>query len=155
MRRFDSDSDGRIVYSDFCDAFTPRDGYHANILQMRPSVYIHRQASRHAYFMPTTRDALMKCFRVHFEIEESIELIKQRLSRRPKFNIEAAFGFLDSEERNYITLEGLRKVFADNKLYPGEDDLVRLLYRFDKTKNGRVTYQEFVDELTPKNTITL
>lgn len=42
VRRFDSDSDGRIVYSDFCDAFTPRDGYHANVLQMRHSVYIHR-----------------------------------------------------------------------------------------------------------------
>jgi Ca2+-binding EF-hand superfamily protein len=105
--------------------------------------------------MPTTREIFMKCFRMHFEIEESIELIKQRLCRRPKFNVDAAFSFLDSEKRNFITLEALRKTFADNKLYPGEDDLVRLLYRFDKTKNGRVTYHEFVEELAPKNTITL
>lgn len=29
LRRFDIDADGRLLYSDFCDAFTPYDSYHA------------------------------------------------------------------------------------------------------------------------------
>jgi len=30
VRRYDKDSDGRILYSDFCDAFTPADETLAN-----------------------------------------------------------------------------------------------------------------------------
>ena len=29
LRRWDNDSDGRLLYSDFCDAFTPKDSYYA------------------------------------------------------------------------------------------------------------------------------
>jgi len=30
VRKYDHDSDGRILYSVFCDAFTPRDGHYAS-----------------------------------------------------------------------------------------------------------------------------
>ena len=29
LRRYDKDSDGRLLYSDFCDAFTPKTHHHA------------------------------------------------------------------------------------------------------------------------------
>jgi Ca2+-binding EF-hand superfamily protein len=29
LRRYDRDSDGRLLYSDFCDAFTPKAFHHA------------------------------------------------------------------------------------------------------------------------------
>jgi len=35
VRRHDRDSDGRILFSDFCDAFTPQDSYYANSLSTR------------------------------------------------------------------------------------------------------------------------
>jgi hypothetical protein len=97
VRRYDQDSDGRFVYSDFCDAFTPRIPYYSNILAFRHADFLHRHnLPKYNYFSNETRNIFLKCFRVHFEIEESIELIKKRLARRPKFNFGNAFAYLDS-----------------------------------------------------------
>lgn len=155
VRRFDQDSDGRFVYSDFCDAFTPRDQYFANLIGFRNADFIHRQEHKFNYFDPETRELFLRCFRVHFEIEESIELIKQRLTRRPKFTARDAFDFLDVDGHGFVTLEGLKRIFHQNKYYPTDEDLIRLVYRFDKNKNGRISYQEFVDAIMPKKSITL
>lgn len=35
LRRYDKDSDGRLLYSDFCDAFTPKSSSHALTLNSR------------------------------------------------------------------------------------------------------------------------
>ena len=38
VRRYDSDNDGRVRYSDFCDAFSPKDVYYSDLLaQRRPA----------------------------------------------------------------------------------------------------------------------
>lgn len=111
VRRYDQDSDGRFVYSDFCDAFTPRDHYFANLLGFRNAEYIHRMELKLNYFTPETREMFMRCFRVHFEIEESVELIKQRLTRRPKFSARNSFDTLDLDGHGFITLEGLKRIF--------------------------------------------
>lgn len=77
---------------------------------------------------------------MHFEIEESIELIKQRLARRPKFNLNLAYEYLDCFSTGVVTAESLRKVLAENKCYPSDEDLICLVRRFDRNNNGRVTY---------------
>jgi Ca2+-binding EF-hand superfamily protein len=41
IRRYDKDSDGRLLYSDFCDAFTPKDYSAASILNQRKAYYLH------------------------------------------------------------------------------------------------------------------
>ena len=84
-----------------------------------------------------------------------MELVKQRLARRPKFNAKDAFDVLDSQSLSFLTVEGLRHVFSLNKYHPSEPDLIRLVFRFDKNKNGRISYTEFVDELMPKNCLAL
>jgi len=35
VRRYDRDTDGRILYSDFCDAFCPKDELSSSILNRR------------------------------------------------------------------------------------------------------------------------
>ena len=97
----------------------------------------------------------MKCFRTHFEIEESVELIKQRLSRRPKFNYNAAFEYLDCFGTGFFTVESLKKVLTENKCYSADDDLINIVRRFDRNNNGRVTLQEFLDGIMPKNSLTI
>lgn len=155
MRRYDQDSDGRLLFSDFCDAFTPINPYYANGLNLRQAEFIHRNLSKLRYFTDQTRDRFLKCFRIHFEIEESIELIKQRLSRRPKFNYNAAFEYLDCFCTGFFTIDNLKKVLAENKCYPADEDLICLIRRFDRNNNGRVTMQEFMDGIMPKNSLTM
>ena len=111
VRRYDQDSDGRFVYSDFCDAFTPRDPYFANLIAFRNADFIHRQEPKLHYFNPDTRELFLRCFRVAFEIEESVELIKQRLTRRPKFMARDAFDTLDTDGSGFLSLESFKTIF--------------------------------------------
>lgn len=83
VRRYDRDSDGRVHYSDFCDAFTPKAAHHAASLNSRKAYYLHNNYSKNEYFTRETRDLFLKTFKVHFTVEESAELLRKRLSRRP------------------------------------------------------------------------
>ena len=42
-RRFDRDQDSKLLYSDFCEAFTPKDEYHAHTLNQRKPKYLHNK----------------------------------------------------------------------------------------------------------------
>jgi Ca2+-binding EF-hand superfamily protein len=155
INRYDKDGDGKLVYSDFCDAFTPLDPRFAGMLTQRPADFIHRALAPMYYFTPPTRETWTATWRKIFESEESIELVKQRLARRPRLSPKAAFEYLDAQETGFLSIESLRRVFVNNKYYPSEEDLLLLLARFDKSKNGRVTLAEFVHEIAPKHTVRL
>lgn len=43
-RRFDRDNDSKLLYSDFCEAFTPKDSYYAHQLGNRPARYLHNKS---------------------------------------------------------------------------------------------------------------
>ena len=40
VRRYDKDSDGRLLYTDFCDAFLPQDEIVSSALERRPAYHI-------------------------------------------------------------------------------------------------------------------
>lgn len=153
VRRFDRDSDGRLLFSDFCDAFTPHDSFYANSLSTRAAQYIHRNIPKVHFFARETRDLILRCFRTHFEIEESIELVKKRLARRPKFNVRDAFKCIDVDDVDYLTKETFKRFLHTHKCYPTESEMIWLNNRFDRNNNSRISFSEFAEELMPKNTL--
>ena len=120
VRRYDRDGDGRILYSDFCDAFTPADEGLANALQRRPAEHIQQGYCRTHFFTMETRNMFLSTFRSHFTIEESAELIRKRLSRRPNFNIHEAFLALDRDSNGYISRSELRIILSDHGVFANE-----------------------------------
>ena len=140
VRKYDQDSDGRMLYSDFCDAFTPRDSYYVSQLSNKQARYIHTNTSKFNYFDAETRELIWHCFRTQFEAEESIELLKKRLTRRPKFNVRDTFAYMDCFEQGMLTTDAFKRVLQENKFYPTENELLSLFTRFDKNHNGRVNY---------------
>ena len=91
MRRYDKDSDGKLLYSDFCDAFTPKAPHHSSALNSRRAFYLHNNYPRNEYFMRETRELFLRTFKEHFSVEESAEFLRKRLRRRPNFNAHDAF----------------------------------------------------------------
>ena len=81
--------------------------------------------------------------------------MKQRLSRRPKFNLRDVFKHMDCFDYGTLNSDCFSKVLQDNKTYPPEPELSWLFSRFDRRKDGRVSYQDFVDGLMPKNTMKM
>lgn len=75
------------------------------------------------------------------------------MSRRPKFNVRDTFKYLDNMSLGYLTRESLYETLEENLYYPTPMELNFLYERFDRNRNGKITYNEFMDELMPKNTI--
>lgn len=56
VRRYDSDSDGRLRFSDFVSAFSPKDAGASDILNSRPAYHIYHEWNREQYFSWETRE---------------------------------------------------------------------------------------------------
>ena len=151
VRRYDKDSDGRILYSDFCDAFTPKAASQAITLNSRSAYYIHHSYPKHEFFTRDTRELFVRTMKVHFSVEESAELLRKRLSRRPYFNAHDAFTACDNDRNGYITRDEFKGILKDNGFYATDSEVSILIDRYDKNRDGRISYSEFIDEILPKS----
>lgn len=150
IRRYDKDGDGRILYSDFCDAFTPSNENVAHEMQRRPAYHIQHGFCRTHFFDHETRNIYLSTFRAHFTIEDQAEKLRQRLQRRPDFNIHECFLAIDKDSNGYIGRGELRRILAENGVYASEQDLFMITKRFDRNNDGRISYAEFMEEFVPK-----
>lgn len=112
LRRYDKDGDGRMLYSDFCDAFTPSDDGIASAMHRRPAYHIQHGFCRTHFFMLETRNMFLSTFRTHWTVEESAELLRKRLARRPNFNVHECFLAVDKDSNGYLSRTELRHILA-------------------------------------------
>jgi Ca2+-binding EF-hand superfamily protein len=105
FRRYDRDSDGKFKYSDFCDAFTPKQIEYAQLLNNRAPYNLHHIYVKDKYFAPETLALYKKCLLTHLHIEKEAEEIRQALHKRPFFNVHKAFQICDINNRNSIVLD--------------------------------------------------
>ena len=61
-----------------------------------------------------------------------------------------AFTALDRDQNGYISIDEFRAILHDYDIIPTTSDLINLMKRYDKNRDGKVTFSEFVSELTPK-----
>jgi Ca2+-binding EF-hand superfamily protein len=152
VRRYDKDSDGRLHYSDFCDAFTPKDVHQASTLNLRKAYYLHQPSYRkYEYFLRDTRDLFLRTFKVHCTVEESAELLRKRLGRRPNFSVHDAFVACDQDKNGYITRDEFKNILKEYGFYATDNEVTWLVDRYDKNHDGRISYSEFIDEIMPKS----
>jgi len=148
-RRYDKNSDGRLRYSEFCSAFTPKSTSHAMTLTSRSAYFIHNSHyAKTEYFTRDTRDLYL---RTHFSVEESAELLRKRLSRRPYFNAHDAFTAVDQDRNGYLTRDEFKSILRDNGFYATDSEVAILIDRYDRNNDGRISYSEFIDEILPKS----
>ena len=93
----------------------------------------------------------MATLRTHFTVEENSEHVRQRICRRPSFNIHDAFQAIDKDNNGYLTRQELNRILSQHGIYASEREISQLLERYDRNKDGRISYSEFMDEITPKS----
>lgn len=151
VRRYDKNSDGRLRYSEFCDAFTPKSTTHSLTLNTRSAYYLHNSYPKNEYFTRETRDYFLRTFKVHFSVEESAELLRKRLMRRPFFSAHDAFSACDTDRNGYITRDEFKGLLKEYGFYATDSELSWLIDRYDRNNDGRISYSEFIDEILPKS----
>lgn len=66
MKRYDKDEDGKLRYSEFCDAFLPIDSFHASLLAKKAPLHMyHLQLQRDKVFYPETKDLFIAAWKTH------------------------------------------------------------------------------------------
>ena len=151
VKRYDRNHDGRLNYSEFQDALMPKSVSHATSLQLRRPHYSILRVPRHEYFSSYTRELLWKTLRVHFSVEASAENLRRRLLIRPGFSASDAFAAVDQDRNGFITRDEFRGILREYGVFPTETEISWLIERYDRDRDGRISYTEFVEEILPKS----
>lgn len=114
VRRYDKDNDGRILFSDFCEAFSPKDALSQSALSRRPAKFRHTNMAHDQYFSKSSYDLFLRALRTHLSVEESSELLRKRFSRSAFFNAHDAFAAIDVEKHGFLVKEDFRRFLAEN-----------------------------------------
>lgn len=110
-RHYDRDSDGRLLYSDYCDAFSPLEQQSSECLSKRES---HNNNLCSDFFSCETKEIYRRLLKLHFTFEESNELLRKRLSKRQHFNVHTAFSMLDYDSNGYLIADNFRRFLGES-----------------------------------------
>uniref|UniRef100_A0A7S3IC81 EF-hand domain-containing protein n=1 Tax=Anophryoides haemophila TaxID=46462 RepID=A0A7S3IC81_9CILI len=98
-----------------------------------------------------TRYLIKKLLNKVLSGESQGESLRQSLARRPLFSATDAFNALDSNEIGFISVEEFKILLNEWNFFVSTSDLVTLVNRYDKNNDGKISYGEFLNEITPKS----
>ena len=90
-------------------------------------------------------------WRTHIRVENSAELMRQRLAARPGFNAYEAFNSLDINGSGSISASELQRMIESRGYFVGYREVAQVIDKFDKNKDGGVTFSELREEIAPKS----
>lgn len=91
---------------------------------------------------PETRFKFTNLLKGILENEKNVELYKKLLNANVFFNSIQAFNLIKPKYKDYFTLNDVLNFFKVNSCIVLEAEAELLLRRFDKNRDGRVSYQE-------------
>jgi Ca2+-binding EF-hand superfamily protein len=143
VKRYDKNNDLRLRFSEFSDAFTPVDAYYASLLNRRTSNDTRgRLYQRDDCFLGQTKLEHKNVWRTHFKIESFSESLRQRLYKRPGFDVYEAFTSCDLNEDGIVSKDELRRLIESRGFYVSDKEVSTLVEKIDKDKDGRISLHE-------------
>lgn len=150
IKHYSTHSSTRLDFDEFSQSLLPQSSEYSRIVRSRLP-FNAVPADRRRVFDIETQVRLNRVFRIHLDSERVAESLRQRLNRNPSFNLYDAFKAVDKSNDGVITLDEFRSMLQDHGLYATTKDLESLMDRYDKDRDGRVSYSEFVQEVRPKS----
>ena len=85
---------------------------------------------------------------MQLRIDKNTEIHKEVLSSNTQFNVREAFRIFDQDNKGFITEADLAQKIADLSVYANPKVI---LEKFDRDGDGKLSYQEFKQIVTPLN----
>lgn len=154
LSKASSNKSSILRYSEFCDMFSPKTDKYSHMLSSRQSYYVHKPYYRISeFFHPDTRRTVEDLLVDAIRVESVAETMRQHLSLIPTFNIMDAFNTCDMKNSGFITRDQFKLLLESHGIHVHNDEITNLIGRFDKDKDGKVSYTEFADEVRPKSPV--
>jgi Ca2+-binding EF-hand superfamily protein len=153
MSRFDRDRDERLTIEEFSDMFIPIDTVFASSLDGRSRKHPTGYYATTDILDSITKSNFAYVLRLTLDVERHVEGIRQKHSMRPLFNSADAFNavnkFGGSPFHEYISKDDFSHLLQKHSFIATNKELNMIMDRFDKNKDERVSFGEFVSELAP------
>ena len=140
MKRYDLQNKGYISYADFYDIIVPFERVIREDIEKRipktscPKVILSREMT----------NALKKLFNFLIDFENKVNIERKSL----KINIKEIFNIFDNNNEGYFYFPNFVTYLTSYGLLDDEKINPDLLYiRLDKNRNGRIDFNEFIDEM--------
>ena len=142
MKRFDFQRKGFISYADFFDIVVPFEKEIREEVEKRipksncVEVILGREVS----------NALKNLFKAIFNFENKVNIERKSLD----INIKEIFNIFENNNQKYFDFTSFNTYLNSYDLLENNENNPDLLYiRLDKNRNGRIDFDEFVDEMKP------
>lgn len=93
----------------------------------------------------------VRCWNLHLQNESEAEKLRFQLNTQYGFNAYQCFQIVDTKGDGFIDKEEIKELLIKFNLYVSEKEICALVDRYDRKRDGRITYSEFSNELTPKS----
>lgn len=153
FKRYDSNRDHRLNFSEFSTAFLSQDSYYSHMLNRRPSNHRNHLHRRDDCFFPETQVEFRNMWRVHFKVETSAEAVRQRLACNPHFNAYQAFNSLDLNADGRVQQHELKRLIESRGFYVTNKEANQVFKKFDEDNDGTVRLHDFRSEIEPKSPV--
>lgn len=151
VRRYDKNHDGRLAEYEFRDAFLAHDAYYSSMVNRRPTNYCPRPLRREDVFLPHTVFEFQSMMRTHLRVESAADSLRYNLQMKPSFNAYEAFNSLDLSSNGSISVFELKRMLESRGYFVGHKEVQQVVDKFDRNKDGRITFDEFREETLPKS----
>lgn len=141
---------GRLTFADFSEMISPKQIEYARILRNRSS-NSSEYFDNLTIFSSETLNLFFDTFSLILSAESLAERLRQKLTRMPEFSLHKAFSAIDKDRNGFITIDEFQNILHTHGIFASGKDLQSLLNKYDKNRDGRVSYSEFVEEITPKS----
>jgi Ca2+-binding EF-hand superfamily protein len=149
MTRFDLNKNNRLSYPEIAECFLPLTDSSEGILRKRSAEFPSGYYKRTEELSVSTVQALEKVLKLHIDVELNAERLRQKHEESPHFRYDDAFTTLNKWGDDYLTPEDFAEIFKKYGFYATKSELDMLIGRFDKNKDGKVSYDEFFEEFSP------
>jgi len=153
LSRYDINKNNKLTFDEFCDAFMPLHQGTADILKSRSEEFPNGYYRRRDEFNSTTIDAFTRVLQLHLEVEVHAEALRQRHEESPYFRYDSAFSTLNKWGDDYLTGKDFKEMFEKYGFYATNEEIDIIVDRFDKDKDGKISYDEFFDEFSPHSPV--
>ena len=143
LRYFCGNYEIKAANSQVCARFTPLREEYSRLLLNRS----------HAALSPMsleTQNLLGKALAAHLHVAIAEEGLRVSTQQRASLAPYEAFEALDRRAKSYLTVDDFRSFLLKAGVTPTERDMLSLMNRYDRDGDSKVTYSEFLQEITPR-----
>eukprot|EP00825_Cyclidium_porcatum_P034670 TRINITY_DN3643_c0_g1_i11.p1 TRINITY_DN3643_c0_g1~~TRINITY_DN3643_c0_g1_i11.p1 ORF type:complete len:379 (-),score=51.29 TRINITY_DN3643_c0_g1_i11:291-1427(-) len=146
----DNDNDLLIRYAEFVQAILPKDTLYAKILKDRISQFDQNDQGIYNFEFDTRYTFKQLLIKMIDGVVEA-DRLRSRLNQRPMFTLTDAFSAIDSLDQGFVTQYEFKQILNEYGIFVQKQELQQLMSRFDKDQDGKVSYKEFIQEMTPQS----